>query len=44
MARKMTEWPSKRGPLANIRPSDGGKGDAIPLALGKWNNFHEFGC
>ena len=31
MARKMTEWPSKRG------------GDTVPLAVGKWYDFHEFG-
>ena len=23
MARKMTEWPSKRGPITKIMPSDG---------------------
>ena len=28
MARKMTEWPSKRRPLTKIRPSDGCKGEA----------------
>ncbi len=44
MARKMTEWPSKRRPLTKIRPSDGCKGDEVPLAVGPWYNFHEFGC
>ncbi len=44
MARKMTEWSSKRGPLAKITPSDGCSSDAVPLAVGKWNDFHEFGC
>ncbi len=43
MARKMTEWPSKREPLTEIRPSDGCKGDAVPSAVVKWNDFHEFG-
>ncbi len=43
MARKMTEWPSKRGPITKIMPSDGCKGDTIPLAVGKWYDFHEFG-
>ncbi len=40
----MSGWPSKRGPLTEIRPSDGYKGDAVPLAVGKWNDFDEFGC
>ncbi len=30
MARKMTEWPSKRRPLTKIRPSDGCKGMQFP--------------
>ncbi len=34
MARKMTELPSKRGPIAKIMPSDGCKGDTVPLAVG----------
>ncbi len=44
MARKMTEWPSKRWPIAKIMPSDGCKWDTVPLAVGRWYNFHEFGC
>ena len=43
MARKMTEWPSKRGPITKIMPSDGCIGDTAPLAVGKWYEFHEFG-
>ena len=43
MARKMTEWPSKRGPITKIMPSDGCKGDTVPLAVGKWYDLHEFG-
>ncbi len=43
MARKMTEWPSKRGPITKIMPSDGCKGDTVPVAVGRWYNFHEFG-
>ena len=42
MARKMTEWPSKRGPITKIMPSDGCIGDTVPLAVGKWYDFHEF--
>ncbi len=44
MARKITEWPSKRRPITKIMPSDGCKGDTIPLAVGKCYDFHEFGC
>ena len=43
MARKMTEWPSKRGPITKIMPSDGCIGDTVPLAVGKRYEFHEFG-
>ncbi len=43
MARKMTEWPSKRGPITKIMPSAGCKGDSVPLAVGRWYDFHEFG-
>ena len=43
MARKMTEWPSKRGPITKIMPSDGCIGDTVHLAVGKWYDFHEFG-
>ena len=43
MARKMTEWPSKRGPITKIMPSDGCTGDTVPLAVGRGYDFHEFG-
>ncbi len=43
MARKMTEWPSKRRPITKIMPSDGCKGDIVPLAVGKGYDFPEFG-
>ena len=41
MARKMTEWPSKRGPITKLMPLDGCKGDTIPLAVDQWYDFHE---
>jgi len=44
MARKVTEWPSNRGPITKFRPSDGCKGDIVPLAVGQRYNFHEVGC
>ncbi len=34
MARKMTEWPSKRGPITKIMPSDGCKGGYSSLGGG----------
>ena len=43
MARKMTEWPSKRGAITKIMPSDGCKGNTVFLAVGRWYDFHEFG-
>ncbi len=43
MARKLTEWPSKRGPITKIVPSDGCKGDTVPLAVRRCYNFHKFG-
>ena len=33
----------KRGPITKIMPSDGCIGDTVPLAVGKWYDFHEFG-
>ncbi len=42
--RKMTEWPSKRGPIPKIMPSDGCKGDTVPSVVRLWYNFHECGC
>ena len=43
MARKMTEWPSKRGPISKISPSDGCGRDAVLLAVERWYDFPEFG-
>ena len=44
MAENLGKWPSKRGPITKIMPSDGCKEETIPLAVGKWYDFHEFGC
>ena len=44
MAENLAKWPSKRWPIAKIMPSGGCKGDTVPLAVGRWYNFHEFGC
>ena len=44
IAGKVSGWPSNRGPISKIRPSNGCKGDVVPLALGQWYDFHEVGC
>ncbi len=43
MAENIGEWPSKRGPVSKIRPSDGCGRDAVLLAVERWYDFHEFG-
>ena len=43
MAENVGKWPCKRGPISIIMPSDGCEGDAIPLAVERWYDFHEFG-
>ena len=43
MAEKLGKWPSKRGPIAIIRPSDGCGRDAVPSAVERWYDFPEFG-
>ncbi len=44
MAEHMGKWPSKRGPIIKIMPSDGCKGDGVLLMVDQWYDFHEFGC
>ncbi len=44
MAEYLVKWPSGREPVSKIRPSDGCGRDAVPLAVERWYNFHEFGC
>ncbi len=44
MAENLGKWPFKRGPISKIRPSDGCGRDAVPLAVGRWYDFHGFGC
>jgi hypothetical protein len=43
MARQMTEWPSKRGPIAKIRPSDDCRKNSVFQAVDQWYDFQEFG-
>ena len=44
MARETTKWPSKRGSITKIMPSDGCKGNRGTLAMGPWHDFHEIRC
>ena len=43
MAENLGTWPSKRRPIAKFVPSDVYKRDAVPLAVGRWYDFHAFG-
>ena len=40
---KLEEACAWRRPLTKFRPTVGYKGDAVPLAVGQWYNFHDFG-
>ncbi|GEM_PF-4524951 len=44
MAESLSTWPSKRGPIAKLVPSDVYKRDAVPLVVERWYDFHDFGC
>jgi len=44
MAEYMGKWPSNRGLISKIRPSDGYGRNAVLLALKCWYNFRECGC
>ena len=44
MAENLDKWPSERGPISKIMPSDGCGRDTVPLAVGRWYDFHGFGC
>ena len=42
MAANLAKWPSNRGLISKIRPSDGCKGDTVP-STGVWGyDFLEF--
>ncbi len=43
MAENPGKWPSKRGPISKIRPSDDCRKDAVPQTVDQWYDFHEFG-
>ncbi len=43
MADYLDKWPSKRGPISKIRPSDGCGRDAVPLAVERRYDFPESG-
>jgi hypothetical protein len=41
MTRKMTEWPFENGQTDKVGPSDGFRGNAIPLAADPTYDFRE---
>ncbi len=43
MAENLGKWPSKRGPISKIRPSDGWRREAVPLAVVRWYDSPGFG-
>ncbi len=42
MAANLAKWPSNRGLISKIRPSDGCGRGAVPLAVERWCNFPVF--
>ena len=44
MARETTKWRSTRWPITKIMSSDGCNGNRVPLEMGPWYDFREFGC
>ena len=44
MVRETTKWPSTRWPITKIMLSDGCNGNRVPLEMGPWYDFREFGC
>ena len=43
MAGKVTEWPSNRGLISKIRPSDGCKGDTVPSTVVRGYDLRKLG-
>ncbi len=43
MAENLAQWPFKRCPMSNIRPSDGCGRDAVPLAVELSYDFPSIG-
>ncbi len=44
MTRKLTEWPFENGQTEKIGPSDGCRGNAVPLAAESKYDFRELGA
>ena len=44
MARETTKWPSTRWPITKIMSSGGCNRNRVPLEMGQWYDFREFGC
>ncbi len=43
MAENLAKWPSNRGLISEIRPSDGCGRAAVPVVVEGWYDFPEFG-
>ena len=44
MTRKLTEWPFENGQTEKVGPSDGCRGNAVPLAAESKYDFRELGA
>jgi len=44
MTRKLAEWPFENGRTENVGPSDGCRGNAVPLAAESTYDFREPGA
>ncbi len=44
MTGKLTEWPCENGQTEKVGPSDGCRGNAVPLAAESKYDFREFGA
>ena len=44
MTRTLTEWPFENGQTENVGPSDGCRGNAVPLAAELKYDFRELGA
>ena len=44
MTRKLTEWPLENGQTEKVGPSDGCRGNDVPLAVESKYDFRELGA
>ncbi len=43
MVKNLGKWPSKRGPISKIRPSDGCKGNTVPSTVVRGYDLRKLG-